>query len=238
MVPVSAAALGVVAAVAVAFAWPPTHLGHRPLTRERRRPSIHDWLRQLEHGVERAFRRSTARQDALLPDLLERVASGLRAGLTIGPALVAAGEDVPTPLDRSVAPLVDALRHGADLRAELARWAAAPQASDDVRLVAVALDLSAEAGGATARAVDRVAATVRERHELHAEARGLATQARASAAVLAVAPLLFTVLVATIEPGAAAVLVTTPLGSACLVLGLGLEAAGALWMQRIVEQAW
>jgi tight adherence protein B len=56
--------------------------------------------------------------------------------------------------------------------------------------------------------------------------------------VLATAPLLFTALVATIEPSAAAVLVTTPIGLACLVGGLGLEAVGALWMHRIVRSAW
>jgi Flp pilus assembly protein TadB len=230
--------LGLAAAVAIALAWAPTHVGHRPLMEARARPSVPAGLRRLGRGVERHLRRSTARQDSLLPDLLERVASGLRAGLSLGPALVAAGEDVPAPLDRSVAPLVDALRHGADLRAELARWATTLRASADVRLVAVALDLCAQSGGASARAVDRVAATVRERHELHAEARALATQARASAAVLAIAPIVFTALVATIEPGAAAVLVTTPLGLACLVLGLALEATGAWWMRRIVEAAW
>lgn len=235
----SALVVGLTAAALAAVAWPPTRLRHRPLTDDAGPRSTPAWLGVLERGAQRALRRSiAARQDAQLPDLLERVASGLRAGLALGPALVAAGEDVPAPLDRAVTPLVDALRHGADLRAELERWATAPRTSADVQLVAAALDLSAQAGGATARAVDRVAATVRERHELHAEAQALATQARASAAVLAVAPLLFTALVATIEPGAAAVLVTTPLGVACLVVGLGLEATGAWWMHRIVGQAW
>jgi tight adherence protein B len=78
---------------------------------------------------------------------------------------------------------------------------------------------------------------LRERREVAGEVRALATQARTSAGVLAVAPLAFTGLVSTIEPGAVAFLVTSPLGLACLLLGLALEALGAVWMTRITRSA-
>ena len=114
-------------------------------------------------------------------------------------------------------------------------WAGSDGASRDVRLVAAALTIGAGSGGEVARAVDGVAVTLRERHEVLAEARALATQARASAAVLATAPLVFALLVATVEPDAIAFLFTTPLGVGCLVLGLGLDVAGWLWMARITR---
>ncbi len=183
-------------------------------------------------------RNTAARRDGQLPELLERIASGLRAGLALGPALMEAAQDAPYPLAIELGPLALALRHGVPLQTELTRWGNTPGGSPDVRLVAAALDLARQAGGATSRAVDRVAATLRERRELQAEARALATQARASAGVLAVAPLAFTALVATIEPGALAVLFTTPLGLVCLVAGAGLDALGAAWMGRIVRNAW
>ena len=190
------------------------------------------WLTRLQRH------RTAARRDAQLPDLLERIASGLRAGLALGPALIAAAHGSPNPIAAELNPLADALRQGAPLEAELECWGRSPTSSPDVRLVTAALDLSRQAGGATSRTVDRVAATLRERRELHAEARALATQARASAAVLAVAPLLFTALVATIEPSAASVLVATPIGLLCLAAGLALQAAGAAWMTRIVRSPW
>ena len=71
------------------------------------------------------------------------------------------------------------------------------------------------------------------RHEVQAEVHALATQARTSAGLLAVAPLAFAGLVATIEPGAVAFLITSPVGVACLLLGVGLDAVGATWMRRI-----
>jgi tight adherence protein B len=106
-----------------------------------------------------------------------------------------------------------------------------------VRLTAAALGLGVEAGGEVARSVDRVAATLRERRELQAEAHSLATQARASATVLGLAPLGFTALVSSVEPGVVRVLVASPVGWLCLGGGLALDAAGLTWMSRIVRRA-
>jgi tight adherence protein B len=181
--------------------------------------------------------RRRARRDAQLPDALDRLAAALRAGQAIGPALVEMAPQIPAPLGTELEPIAAGLEHGASVASVLAGWATREGASADVRLVAAALTLGAEAGGEVARAVDRVAATLRERRELRGEVRALATQARASATVLAVAPLAFTGLVVTIEPGVVAFLVTTPVGLACLILGIGLEAIGAWWMARITQSA-
>ncbi len=176
------------------------------------------------------------RRDAQLPDALDRLASSLRSGQAVGPALVELATDVADPLGRELRTVAGSLAHGAAVAVALARWEASPESSADVRLVAAALTLGADAGGEVARAVDRIATTLRERRELHAEVRSLATQARASAGVLALAPLAFTGLVATIEPKAATFLVTSPIGWACLAAGLSLEAVGATWMARITGQ--
>jgi tight adherence protein B len=181
--------------------------------------------------------RRLARRDAQLPDALDRVASALRAGQALGPALVEVAESLPDPLGPELRQVAVAFTHGASVASASAAWAQRPGASADVRLVAAALALGADAGGEVARAVDRVGTTLRERRERQAEVRSLAIQARTSAGVLAVTPLAFTALVTTIEPGAAVFLLTTPLGLACLVLGLGLVGLGATWMARITRSA-
>ena len=155
----------------------------------------------------------------------------------MGPALVDLAPSVAEPLGVELRRVAAGLEHGRPVGDALRAWSTTPDASSDVRLVAAALTLGADAGGEVARAVDRVAATLRERRELAGEVRALAVQARASAAVLAVAPAAFAALVATIEPGVIAFLVTTPVGLACLSLGLVLEAAGTWWMARITRAA-
>jgi tight adherence protein B len=177
------------------------------------------------------------RRDAQLPDALERLASAVRGGQALGPALRELAVTVPDPLGADLRPIAAAIDQGEPVARALAGWAEHPAASPDVRLVVGALAMGAQAGGEVARAVDRVAATLRERREVQGEVRALATQARTSAGVLAVAPLGFAVLVSTIEPGAVAFLVASPLGLVCLVVGLGLEALGGVWMARISRSA-
>lgn len=184
-----------------------------------------------------ARRRQLRRRDEQLAPWLERIASGLRAGLSLPTALAATIPVSPAPLRSELLELEATMRAGDGLADGLARWAASPGATPAVALVAGALDLGIQAGGEVARALDRVAATLRDRMEAQAEVRALATQARASAIVLAVAPLGFCALLATVEPAVPRILLTTPLGWACLAGGLGLEAAGAAWMARIVTEA-
>jgi tight adherence protein B len=181
--------------------------------------------------------RVAAQRDAQLPEALERMASGLRAGRSLTGALAEVGDTVPAPLGDELRAAVESLRHGGGLDRALDAWLAVAGPSREVALAVTALGLGGRAGGEVARALDRVAATLRERRELRAEVRALATQARASAGVLLVAPLAFAALVSTVEPGVAGFLLATPLGLVCLGVGLALDGLGALWMGRIVERA-
>lgn len=182
-------------------------------------------------------RRRRHQVDTQLPAALERLASALRAGAAPGPAFVELAASAPEPLAADLRPAALEVAHGAGMAAAVDRWAARPGASPAIRLTGAALGLGVEAGGEVARSVDRVAATLRERQELQSEVHALATQARASAGVLALAPVGFTALVATIEPATGRFLVTTPLGLVCLAAGLALEAAGMAWMARITRSA-
>jgi tight adherence protein B len=182
-------------------------------------------------------RRRLAERDQQLPDAMERVADALRAGARPGPALAEVAQQLPSPLGEELRRAVRGLDHGEALPSVLDRWANRPDASPAVVLAASALELGALAGGGLARAVDGVAATLRERRQLQAEVRALATQARTSAWLLAAAPIAFAVLVAGIEPGVLQVLLATPLGLACLLSGLALDAIGVAWMGRIVRSS-
>lgn len=166
-----------------------------------------------------------------LPALLEAVARSLRTGATLRTALLDAAR-APTPAGEELARVLVPLAAGVGLAEALAAW---PQRrpSPSVRLAVGALLLADAVGGAPARAVDGVAATLRDRLEVEAEARALASQARTSALVVAVAPLVFAGLGAAGDERTAHFLLGTRAGLLCLVAGLGLDAAGAWWMARL-----
>jgi tight adherence protein B len=208
-------ALGPVTAAVLVVASAATPRAIRPLVRRR----LHD------------------RRDGQLPDALERLAAAIRAGSAPTTAFVALAHEAPEPLRADLRLVAAEIEHGAGMEASIDAWAARPTGSPAVRLAASALSLGVAAGGEVARSMDRVASTLRERRELQAEVHSLATQARASAGVLGMAPFGFTALVSTVEPEMVRFLLTTPVGLLCFVAGVTLEAAGLLWMARIVAAA-
>jgi tight adherence protein B len=172
------------------------------------------------------------RRDHQMPGALERLATAQRSGSSLPQALREVGVALDPPLGPEVATLARAAERGRPLRDVLDEWSAA---HDDpgTRLAATALVLATIVGSSPARAVDGVAATVRERLDLAAERRALAVQARTSALVLSVAPVGFAALLIVGDTAAAGFLLGTPAGWACLALGLALDLVGAWWMTRL-----
>lgn len=188
--------------------------------------------RLLSGVVERRLR---DRRIAQLPELVDVFARELRAGANLHAAISAAAADWSTT-GSGLAEVVARTASGERLVDAIDRWAAAFD-HPDADLIRAVLNLGAGTGGALAGALERAAVTLRERAGLRDEVRALTAQTRVSASMLAVAPVGFLVLVMSIDPANAAVMVRTGLGRACLVTGLMLDAVGLVWMRRLVVVA-
>ncbi len=169
---------------------------------------------------------------AALPLFLESVARSMRSGASLRQAVEECATTTAGPMDEDLATLVGDMAGGVSLADALARWEQ-HRPLPGVRLAVAALSLGAETGGAHARAIDGVAATLRSELGLTAEIRALSSQARYSALVLVAAPLVFAVLASATDASTATFLLRTPAGWACLVAGLTLDVVAALWMQRL-----
>jgi len=186
-------------------------------------------------GVPVALRLARHRADwgveSALPDALDGLARSLRGGASLRQAIVevapSTGGRLGADLQRVAADVVD----GASLAEALDGWVAR-RPLPGVRLTTAALSLGAHTGGASARAIDGLAQTLRSNVAIAAEVRALSSQARLSALVIAVAPVGFTVLAASADPRTAQFLLRTPIGLGCLAAGLILDAVGGLWMRR------
>jgi tight adherence protein B len=183
--------------------------------------------------------RADARIEQALPLALEAVARSLRSGASLrqaveeaGRAAKGGGRALAGELSRAAAEAAQ----GASLVAAL-EAVAVRRPLPGVRLGVAALCLGAETGGAQARAVDAVAATVRERLAVAAELQALSSQARISALVIGVAPVGFGAFSAATDPRTAQFMFHTPAGLALLAAGLFFDAMGWLWMQRLARVA-
>jgi tight adherence protein B len=187
-------------------------------------------------GVRTRRGRAGTRLEQGLPGALEAVARSLRSGASLRQAVEEAGGASGTGrvLAAELSRAAGEAAQGASLVTAL-EGIAARRPLPGVRLGVAALCLGAETGGAQARAVDGVAATVRERLSVAAELRALSSQARISALVIGLAPVGFGAFAAATDPRTAEFLLHTPAGLMLLVTGLALDAAGWLWMQRLAR---
>jgi len=184
----------------------------------------------------RRVAQARAERQRQLPEALERMAAALRSGSSLAQALGEASRSVAPPLGVELAGMARVAGRGRPVAEVVDRWAVA-QGDPGSRLVATAVALAGAVGAAPARALDGVAATLRERLEASGERRALATQARVSAMVLAMAPVGFAVLLGVTDPAVAGFLTGTPAGLVCLVGGLGLDAIGLAWMAQLTRAA-
>ena len=174
--------------------------------------------------------------DAALPEALEAMARSLRSGASLPIAIDEASSSVGPPLADGLADVTAIAARGRSVVDAIDGWATQTD-GDGVALAAAALALGAELGGTAARSLDGVADTLRDRNAVQREIRALSTQARASAAVIAIAPFAFSALVALADPSSVTFLFTSGFGVACLAIGIALDIVGAWWMRRIVTRA-
>jgi tight adherence protein B len=179
------------------------------------------------HGWVRA-RRADPSGDLLA--LVESVGSASRAGASLHQALVIAAGSAPATLRGALHDAVSRASHGQPLADALREWAGT---APHVAPVARALALAHELGGHAPRVTDALAESLRERRALASEVRALSSQARASAAILVIAPFVVATLLAAVDSHTAAFLLGSPAGLGCIAGGVLLDAAGALWMVRL-----
>lgn len=183
------------------------------------------WMHATRHRAEGQMARAVA-------PYLESVASSLRSGASVRGAVAEACAVAPAPLRGDLQLMADELAAGSSLSSALERWSDR-HPGPEVRLAAVALALAVDAGGAAAESIDGVAATLRLRAAAAAEARALGSQARLSAAVIAVAPVVFAALTGVADRRSVRFLTGSPSGLVVLAVGLALDGLGAMWMVRL-----
>ncbi len=179
----------------------------------------------------RQTRAAAARRAATL-ELCLALTGELRAGRAPATALHSAATAVPA-LRELLRPALAAAGTGAGVPAALIRAADAPGAAA-LRRVAACWTVAAATGAGLASALDRLADMLRDEETVRRELAAQLAGPRASAKLLAALPAVALLLGAGIGARPLTVLLETPLGLGCLVVGAALVAAGVVWTERLV----
>lgn len=177
-------------------------------------------------AVRRRARERERRGEAVIA-LCGAVVGGLRAGKQPNEALLATAAGVE---------VAAAARFGGDVPGALRRAAGAPGA-EGLRGVAACWQAAAEGGAGLAEGLDRVAVALRAEQRSRAELAAELAGPRSTAGLLAGLPLVGLLIGGAIGAEPLRVLLHTPVGLGCLVLGGLLEWGGMAWTGRIVRGA-
>ncbi|MET9540895.1 type II secretion system F family protein [Streptomyces sp. NPDC006553] len=161
------------------------------------------------------------------------VVGELRAGWQPAQALSFAARETGALGDEEAAVLA-AARFGGDVP-EALRRAAGQDGADGLAGMAACWQVAVDGGAGLAAGLDRLEVALRDHREQRERLRAELAGAWATVAVLAVLPLAGVALGAALGADPLRVLLHTPAGLGCLVVGGALEAAGLWWAARIVR---
>ncbi|MFE3094287.1 type II secretion system F family protein [Streptomyces sp. NPDC059248] len=188
----------------------------------------------VRRGVRaRARRRAKARRAEEVIALCGSVAAELRAGLQPGPALLAAGAG--RALGAAEPAVVAAARFGGDMPRAL-REAAGEPGAQGLSGMAACWSVAVGSGAGLAAGLDRLEAALRAEHDQREDLDAQLAGARSTVALLALLPVVVLVLGTALGAEPLRVLLHTPAGLLCLLVGGALEAAGLWWAARIVRR--
>ncbi|MFH8726432.1 type II secretion system F family protein [Streptomyces termitum] len=165
--------------------------------------------------------------------LCETAAGELRAGRQPGAALAHAARRTGA-LGPEEARVLAAVGFGGDVPQTL-RAAARREGAEGLAGLAACWQVAVDGGAGLAAGLDRLEAALREQDERRAHLRSELAGAWATVGVLAALPLAGIGMGAALGAEPLRVLLHTPAGGACLLVGGVLEAAGLWWAARIVR---
>jgi len=124
-----------------------------------------------------------------LPDMLNLMVNGLRAGFSTIQAMEAVSRELPPPISEEFRRVVREMQIGLPMDRALANlYRRIP--SDDLDLIIAAINVQREVGGNLAEILDTISYTIRERVRIKGEIRVLTAQVMYSGRFLAILPLI------------------------------------------------
>jgi tight adherence protein B len=128
-----------------------------------------------------------------LPDMLNLMVNGLRAGYSTMQALEAVSKELPSPISDEFRRVVQEMQLGVPMERALDNlYRRVP--SDDLDLVITAVNVQREVGGNLAEILDTISYTIRERIRIKGEIRVLTAQVMYSGRFLAVLPIILSLI--------------------------------------------
>lgn len=177
------------------------------------------------------------RQSAFLermPDTLQLMAGGLRAGYSLPQSVDAVVQEGSEPIATEFQRVLVETRLGVTIEDAL-EGVATRMGSVDFQWVVMAVRIQREVGGNLAEVLSTVSATLRERERLRRQVRVLSAEGRLSAWILGGLPPLFFLYLLLVRHDYISALWKDSIGIALIVFGVLDLVVGAFWLRKVIR---
>ena len=171
-----------------------------------------------------------------MPDMIELMISGSRAGLPVSESLRNVAREMQPPTKQAIAEVVSDIGIGRTVDEALLKVYERTRISE-YAIIAVAIGVQTQTGGALAESLQNVAEIVRTRLTIAARASALASEAKASAVILVALPFVAGGALAIVRPGYLDLLFEDPRGVSIIAYGVASMAAGIMTMRWMIQNA-
>lgn len=172
--------------------------------------------------------------DQQVPEAVDLMSRGLRAGHSIAAVLEMVGTEIADPLGAEFKALHKEQTLGLPMRDAMMNLVER-MPRDDMRFIATAVLLQKESGGNLAQILDKTANLVRERARLRGQLRIYTAQGRITGWILCFAPFGMFALISIVNKNYTKVLFSEPLGVRMVEGALALMFLGVLVIRKIID---
>jgi tight adherence protein B len=176
----------------------------------------------------------TQKLNLQLPDVLNVLASSLRAGHSFLQALDTASKDIPEPAAGEFSRTVAEIRLGRPVD-EAMNAMAERVGSENFKWAVLAVNIQREVGGNLAELLDTVSDTMTQRERLRLEIRALTAEGRFSGWILGLFPIVFAGVLYLIQPDYMSVLFTESFGIMAIIACGIMTFVGFIWLRKILQ---
>jgi len=169
-----------------------------------------------------------------LPEALDLMVNGLRAGHSLVTTLRLVAYESPEPISSEFKICFDEQNYGLEL------WTAMENLVkrvplQDLRIVVTAILIQKESGGNLAEVLEKAAHVIRERFRLKRQIRVHTAQGRLTGWILSFLPIVLGTALYLVNPKTMSVLWTNPIGVKLMYLSAAMTVSGALIIRKIVN---
>lgn len=171
-----------------------------------------------------------------LPDALDVIVRGVKAGYPFLVALGLVAKEMPDPIGTEFGMTADEISFGAPLGTALDNFYRRV-GHDDLLYMTMAVKVQSETGGNLAEILSRLSKLIRDRSMLRLKIKSLSAEGRLSAVLLSLFPFIIIAVISLISPNfyGAPMVRNSPITSVAIVVGLFLLAVGNFIIYRMVR---